>query len=132
MPKHQITCGSQHHLIVKCRFHLSTFIDGILISTVGEYVRNTSEPEAMIRSFVPGGPRVEKGDPRETVGLERFYETYVFNTDDDWTEKKIGDYEAYQHPRIVNWSEIDSRSAQTAREATSNHWVMVDKYGGTQ
>ncbi len=117
MPKHQITCGSQHHLIMECQFHLSTFIDGILISTVGEYIRKLP---------------VEEGDPRETVGLDRFYETYVFNTDDDWTEKKTELYEAYRHPDVIDWSEIDARPAQTVVEATTNHWVVVDEHGGTQ
>ena len=113
----RMDCGSQHHLIVKCEFHLSTFVEDVLVSTVGEYL---PEPKTV----------TQDQDPRETIGMNYYYETYVFVTDNNWSVKKIKEWEEYEHPDVITLIEIDSLPAQTAREAVINHNLMVAKYEG--
>ena len=118
VPLKRLDCGSQHHLIVGCEFHLSTFVEDVLVSTVGEYL---PEHKAITNHDT---------DPRETVGLGRYYETYVFVTDNDWSVKHIGEWEEYEHPDVIEYSEIDSLPSNTAREAVKNHNLMVANYEG--
>ncbi len=119
----RLDCGSQHHLIVGCEFHLSTFVEDVLVSTVGEYV-----PEHKTITYGDS----HDTDPRETVGLGRYYETYVFVTDNDWSVKQIGEWEEYEHPDVAEYLEIDSLPSDTAREAIKNHNLMVAKYEGAK
>lgn len=104
-----IDCGEQHHFIGKCEFHLATFIEGWLVSTVGAW-------------YPANGP-----EERCMIGLDRYYETYVFETDNDWSVETVDD-EAWAHPEVTHFQEIDSLPAQTAAEASDNHRDMVDKY----
>jgi hypothetical protein len=103
-------CGGQHHFVADCRFHLATFIDDLLISTVGEY-------------------RQGRRDKQEEIGSGRFYETMVFRTDNDWNTKTVDDVggkaERYQHPDVADYGEIHTEDAQTADEATRNHEATI-------
>ena len=80
-------CGEQHHFIGKCRFHLTTFINDVCVSTVGAYFP-TSRPDRM-----------------ETIGLDRYYETMVFRTNGDWSVKNLGEEGEYAHPDIIDFGE---------------------------
>lgn len=93
-----------------CRFHLGTEIRGskgaFVISTVGEY-----RPHATGRD--------EGGMVR--LGWDRFYETYVFNLGE-------GSHDECGCPNIDDFSEIDSLAADTASEATRNHYELLAKW----
>lgn len=94
--------GHPQHLCVSasCRFHLGTLVGGRwIISTVGDYYR---------------------GEIRETVGPNRYFETMVFRAGDD-----------VQHcgcPSVESWSEVDLEGYQTAAEATAGHMDMCRKW----
>jgi hypothetical protein len=73
-------CGSD------CRFHLATYVNGYIVSTVGEYL-----PASQVREILAGSRGVileGKGDAREAdymrkvgfekIGCDRLYETMVF------------------------------------------------------
>lgn len=107
----RLDCGQQHHFIGECRFHLATFIGNRLVSTVGDYWRSDRT--------------------RDTVGLGRYYETYVFQTDDDWSVKGEGD-EQWAHPHVTDWSELEGHASQTAMEATETHWRVVAALTGEE
>lgn len=99
-------CGAQHHFVGHCRFHRATFIDDILVSTVGDY-----RP-------------VSGSGKRDEIGVGRFYETMVFRTDGDWTLEQQND-EAWQHPNVLDYTELTTQPAQTSLEATVYHEHMV-------
>jgi hypothetical protein len=86
-------CGSKN-----CRFHLHTHVNGYCVSTVGEYY-----PPSM-------------GGRMDTVGRDRFYETMVFELDDD---------EAWKSSEHVDFAPFNNRDA-----ANSGHMAMVQKYAG--
>lgn len=104
VPRH---FGFAGHLIVAeyCRFHLTTEVGSYLVSTVGAYVK-------------PG----REGEWTE-VGCGRKFETFVFrlggkcDCGTDCGQRAVAD-----------WSEIDSRAANTPGEATKAHEAMVRKY----
>ncbi len=73
-------CGSN------CRFHLNTYVNGWIVSTVGEYLPDSAVREVLAKCR---GIKLEgKGDSRERdwlsksgfekIGLDRLYETMVF------------------------------------------------------
>jgi len=102
-------CGEQHHFIGKCEFHLATFVDDILVSTVGAYPRD---------------------DEFEMIGVDRYYETMVFRTDDDWSIKANGTVVQYSHPDVLNFSDEigtdDNWTYNTADDAVLGHQQHVE------
>jgi len=106
-------CGEQHHFIGKCRFHLSTFVDDKLISTVGAYVP-------------------ARGGDFETIGYDRYYETMVFHTDGDWTTKQRGEVGEYAHPDVTDFADDISDDQlnvayRTADGAVKGHAEHVER-----
>jgi len=91
-------CGAQHHFVGDCRFHLSTLVNGYVVSTVGEWQ--------------PDGP----GTDYVTVGVQ-LYETMVFRGDGS-EECGFG----WSGP------ELAVRRYVTAVEANAGHFAMVDKW----
>ena len=97
LPGHFIAAAS-------CRHHLCTQIGRKLISTVGEYH--------------PGN----RGDSkRETIGCDRYFETFVFNIGKGKCSCGCG------LPEIIP-SEIDSLPANDAKTADANHMKLCRKY----
>lgn len=99
--------GHPQHLVVACSclFRMATEVVGdrgsYIVSTVGEYSR-------------PGR------DGLITVGHERLYETYVFET--------TGGHQDCGCPVVEDFQEIEGIGANTAREASRNHHDTVNKW----
>jgi hypothetical protein len=97
--------GHAQHFICadKCRYRLGSLVKGevgrYIVSTVGEY---------MI------------GGEMRPIGADRLYGTYVFRADE-------GDQDC-GCPNVADWGEIDSLSANTAKEAFENHTAMIVKW----
>lgn len=89
-------CDSQ-----KCRFFRHTHVDHICISTVGDYWPTANQQAPLGVWF---------GDPKE--GLYRYYETRVFNTQDEKNR----------------WLEIDGDNYITEEKALEGHERMVEQY----
>jgi hypothetical protein len=85
----------------KCRFFRHTHVDHICISTVGDYCPTTNKKEPLGMWF---------GDEKE--GLYRYYETMVFNTQDEGKR----------------WADVDGDSYITEEKALEGHENMVEKY----
>lgn len=99
-----------------CLWHLCTRVGNYLISSVGDYRPATREADRVDRPACP-------------IGCNRLYETYVF---------RLGN-EPHQRCECgcglaspVDLSEIDSMPAGTARDATTNHFVMCRRYAATE
>jgi len=97
--------GVAAHLIVAndCRFHMVTQVGDYIVSSIGDY-----RPAS-------------KGGEMDTIGHERFYETYVFPA-------------AEPHPcgcpQVSGYEEIDALPANDCGEATRNHMAMCLKWAG--
>jgi hypothetical protein len=105
--------GFAGHLVVSdsCRFHLTTHIGDVLISTVGAY-------EAPVIGFRPEDPASRFTD----IGYRRKYETMVFVLGDALCPCGCGE-------RLVgNWSEVDFAGYNSPREATEGHEAMCVKW----
>lgn len=89
-----------------CRFHITTEIGDVVVSTVGAYVE-------------PGSG----SDGWDDVGHNRKFETYVFRIGRPCTcESRCG-------TRVVaDWGAIDSRCYGTAAAATDGHEAMCVKW----
>ena len=102
-----------------CRFHLTTLVNGYLVSTVGEYVhpmhsKGSEKKEAeWLRDNYPG----------EDIGFGRKYETMVFKAGKPCDAPKC----SCGLPSI-DGSEIDSHGYNTAKSATEGHMFLVEKY----
>lgn len=88
-------CGSAY-----CAFHLCTRVGNILVSTVGDYRPPSS------------------GGRRESIGIDRDFETFVFLVRDG--EGPEGD--------IVTLSEIDSDGSRDSRASEAQHYAMCAKW----
>ena len=97
-------CGGQHHFVGRCDFHLATFVNGFLVSTVGEY-----RPVSDDNTYRPLG--LESDD---------FYETMVFATQDCEDE-----------PQVMSWSELYCERYATPAAANAGHSRVVARYGAT-
>lgn len=94
------------HLCVssKCHFRLATYVNGVIVSTVGEYDRDDTG--------VWG-----------TIGLNRKYETMVFKAQPSTPEE----CNACQY-RVAGYSEIDFEPYNTAKDAYEGHLAMCRKW----
>lgn len=96
LPGHFIAAAS-------CRHHLCTQVGRYLVSTVGDYY--------------PRG----KDNRRETIGCDRFFETFVFNLTKGKCECGCG------LPKFEP-SEIDSLPANDVATADRNHMKLCRKF----
>lgn len=85
-----------------CRFKLNTYVNGFIISTVGEYV-----PYSEKKEFVE-------------IGFGRKYETYVFHAQK--SEHNCCPYE------LTDAQEIDGKGYNDAGDAREGHMELVEKY----
>lgn len=98
--------GNAGHLIVGnwCRFHITTRIGDVLVSTVGEYY-----------------PRPDDAKPT-TIGVNRLYETMVFRVADG-SECQCGCGLPFH-----DGSEIDFAAYNDPKDANAGHERMCAKY----
>lgn len=90
----------------ECRFHLNTYVNGYIVSTVGEY-----------------RPRGEAG-PEVPLGPGRTYETMVFPARERTDEARgCCPYTA------ADWSELEAEGYNDAEAARLGHLRLVEKYG---
>jgi len=91
-----------------CQFHLNTYVNGYIVSTIGEYLPK---------------PEPRRSDWHE-IGYGRTYETFVFTAEP-------GELECC--PWVAsNWSEIDSRGYTDVGEASRGHLEMCRDYTARQ
>ena len=112
-----------------CRFVLNTFVNGHIISTVGEYwpPETSRESWAEIKGITLKGI----GDARDAdylkklgymdIGADRKYETMVFEAQKE-NEKTCCPF------RIKNSSSIDFNGYNTSEDAYKGHLEMCEKY----
>lgn len=101
-----------------CQFFLNTYVNGYIVSTVGEYVPG----------FVRGksyGARAKAGFTTLGAGADSFYETMVFpaRRAERKPEHMCCPWEA------SDFAGIESARYATAVAATKGHADMVEKYG---
>jgi hypothetical protein len=98
--------GFAGHLIVSdyCRFHLSTEVGDVLVSTIGAYV-SPSKPDGFT-----------------TIGCGRLYETMVFRLGATVCDCGCGERE------VASFGEIDFAGYNDPRAATDGHEAMIEKY----
>ena len=121
-PGHFI-CSSQ------CRFVINTYVNGYIVSTVGEYV-----PDSAVRRIireVRGWPLNLKGDEEERdfikltgggddLGYNRKYETMVFRAKK--SNEKCCPY------LQADGTELDSLGYNKSSEATKGHFRLCNKW----
>ena len=128
--------GHSGHLIVgrDCRFHLCTYVGGHIVSTVGEYL-----PDSSVRETIADVRGVELegiGDERradymrkigyETIGIDRLYETMVFSVGEERCEKvECG---GCGMPIVDDWGELDFDGYNDAASASRGHLALCEKW----
>lgn len=101
-------CGSQHHFIGKCNFHLTTLTDnGYVVSTVGEY------PDALKggKEFQPLG-----------IASDDLYETMVFHA------APCSPSHACGIDADVGRGEQQTVRYSTPRAANEGHFAAVERW----
>ena len=88
----------------RCQFRLNTYVNGYIISTVGEYKQSDQK----------------ESDPFRTIGCDRLYETMVFKAVK--SKHKCCPY------RQKTGSNIDFRGYNDAAKAYNGHLAMVKKW----
>lgn len=102
------------HLCVgnECQFHLSTYIGGYIVSTVGEWW-----PDSQVREIFAS---VRGKFGFKEIGFDRLYETAVFKAKKSkqkccpWT--------------VSNYSEFEMVGYNSAEDAYKGHMRMCEKY----
>lgn len=115
---------------MNCSFHLNTYVNGYIVSTVGEYRPSFGRSASGVIRETGGGEVVARrdDDPLEKIGLDRLYETMVFKGgptkwDDDYPiSRRCCPFEAQ------DLSEIDFAPYNDPGDAYRGHLVMLDKY----
>lgn len=127
--------GSAAHLIVaaECRFHLATFIGPWLVSTVGEWLPDSSSWH--IYADTRGVTLEGRGDARRAdflnkvgfieIGMGRLYETMVFPVGTDRCE--IPGCNCGM-PDVVDWGELDSDAYNVRGDAQRGHYAMCERW----
>lgn len=107
----------------KCQFRLNTYVNGYIVSTVGEYVVDSVVRQIMCESrgipFVQGD-RGEHEFGYEDIGLDRKYETMVFKAQK--AEDKCCPY------KIIVQDEMDFAAYNERDEAYVGHMGMCEKW----
>lgn len=118
------------HLIVgqDCRFHLATYVNGFIVSTVGEYLPDESsrETHAEVRGIKLEG----QGDYRRAdflkkcgwveIGCDRTYETMVFKA-----KKSASGCCAWE---LSHGLELECAGYKDSKAATEGHLRLCSKY----
>ena len=109
----------------KCRFRLNTYVNGYIISTVGEYVPDNDIIDIKAPEF--NGLR---GDSKENAYIEKYiceeigfgrkFETMVFKGEK--SKHKCCPYE------VSDYGNIDFRGYNTPASAYKGHLKMCKKY----
>lgn len=94
-------CGYPGHFICAsmCHFHLHTRVGHVIVSTVGDY-------------------HMTHDGPRESIGRDRDFETYVFLVKD--TERPEGE--------PLDYNEMDARGSNDSEESERQHHAMCKKW----
>lgn len=107
----------------ECGFRLATYVNGYIISTVGEYAiygESPTKEQTKILKKIYGLKKYSAlgGD------LDSFYETMVFDaTENDDDESACCPY------KITNTGEpVETYHYKTNKEATDNHMKLVEQY----
>ena len=111
-----------------CKFFMNTYVNGYIVSTIGEYL-----PDSEVREIFANSRGIElkgRGDERladymkkigyEEIGYKRKYETMVFKAKK--SEHKCCPYVS------SNWGEIDFMGYNTPEDAFKGHYKMCWKY----
>lgn len=126
--------GSPGHLIVAndCRFHLCTLVGQWLVSTVGEWLpdssswRNYAKAQGVV---LEGRGDALRADFLEKVGFldigaGRKYETMVFPAGERCSRENCG----CGMPTAAGWSEFDIDGYNDAGSATRGHYAMCKRW----
>ena len=132
--EHWIWMPHPGHLIVArdCRFHLNTCVGDFIVSTVGEYL-----PDSTIRDILAECRGIElqgKGDARladymqkigwQEIGAGRLYETMVFRA----AQAPGGAEEECCIYRMADGMEVDMAGYNNPRDAYEGHLEMCEKW----
>lgn len=127
--------GVASHLIVgsDCRFHLATHVGPWLVSTVGEWLPDSSTWD--IYTNTRGVTLEGRGDARRAdflkkvgfieIGAGRLYETMVFALGDERCAEP--DCNCGQQ-LVADWGELDSDAYNNRRDAQRGHYAMCEKW----
>lgn len=140
MEKEWIWMPHAGHLIIanECRFHLNTFVNGYIVSTVGEWwpdqeVRRIFAKISSESNYRPKKMDMSlKGDAFDheylkvfgfkEIGLDRIYETMVFKAKKYEGERKCCPY------IMSNGEDLDFRGYTESEDAFKGHYEMCKKY----
>ena len=93
--------GWQGHFIRKCRFHLNTLLNykgfKIIVSTVGNYVFR---------------------DKMQTIGVDKYYETMVF-------ESKYDEWDSIEVTKNIYFNSKWAYSGKDEMPPQKGHWKVV-------
>lgn len=116
----------------ECKFFLTTYVNGYIVSTVGEYF-----PDAPVREIIAecrGVNLVGQGDARrrdyfkkigfEPIGSERLYETMVFKAERAQETETCCPYRAIHDEE----SNLDFDSYNKPEDAFKGHMEMCEKW----
>lgn len=127
--------GSPGHLIVAedCRFHLCTKVGPWLVSTVGEWLPDSSSWHIYAESR--GITLADRGDAARAdfknkigyieIGSGRKYETMVFRLSD---ERCTAEGCECGMPVVHEWGEIDSDGYNLRGDAQRGHYAMCERW----
>lgn len=88
----------------KCRFHLSTLVGTVLVSTVGDYTPD--------------------GETPTPLGIDgRLFETHVFRCDG---------IDANGDPKVLDWTAIDGVGYRRSRLAEEGHYEVCRRWEARQ
>ncbi len=126
--------GSPLHLIVssECRFHLGTLVGPWVVSTVGEWLPDSSSWDIYAKS---AGVTIEgRGDARRADFLRKFgyvdighgrkYETFVFRA----TGERCDRDECHCLQPEWTGSELDTEGYNERGDAQRGHYAMCEKW----
>ena len=101
-----------------CSFHLNTYVNGYIVSTVGEYRPATGRG---------GLPRLDSDPPRE-IGSGRLYETMVFHgMATDWSDETPTSERCCPYA-MTDADNIDFAAYNKPGDAYAGHIKMLGKY----
>lgn len=129
--------GQAGHFICgrDCQFHLATRVGPWWVSTVGEYLPDSTSWDSLAQ-HLKGETLEGRGDFRRAdflkkvgyveIGCGRLYETMVFKVGSDTCE--IEGCTCEGQPEIQSYSELDSDAYNDARSARDGHIRMCEKW----
>lgn len=119
-----------------CRFHLATKIGAVIVSTVGEYLPDSSVREILAEA--KGIKLTRIGDARrrewikkhgyEEIGHQRKYETMVFAVRPREFAADDGDFHCCLWDADVIAGEQDFEGYMTATDAYRGHMALCEKW----